>query len=193
MDKEFRSNLIEFLKTIQIPEDRIFKIMKDVCFENIRVRLVTSKPRIISSRDYGRYGHQRLCTITKDLTDYYNKVTDHPMKDVYPIVCQSNAMASLRKNTIKDIISSCNGGREVKEDINNLFQIVYPSKEYVLNSIRPSIPVNMQNRYDSFKSQSISKTCFRKYVPTEGRDRSLPRSHYCTCVGFISCSVRQSA
>ena len=182
MDKEFRSNLIEFLKAIHIPEHRIFKLISNVCFENVRVRLVTTKPKVLSSRDFGRYGQLRLRSITKDLIDYYNKVTDHPLRDVYPVVCQCNGLGYLKRPFIKEIISSCNGGKEVKEDVNDLFQIVYPSKDYVLNSIRPDVPVNMQNNDSTFKKGHLKTTCFRKYIPTEGRDRSLPRSHYCSIV-----------
>ena len=178
LDKEFRCNLIEFLLACRYPEDRVFEILKDVCFENVSVRMVTSLPGRFSPAVGERYGQYRLRTIIKDLNAYYDKITNHQVREVRPVISQSDTVGFLEKGFIRDIISSCNGGRDVDGDVNDLFQIAYPSKKYVSNAIRYNTSI-MNNTYDKYNNETVSLSCVRNYIPTEGRERSLPRSHFC--------------
>ena len=179
LDKEFRCDLISFLLACQYPKDRVFRILKDVCFENVSVRMVTSLPRAFYRNEARPYGRYRLRTIVRDLNDYYDKMTNHPVREVKPVICQSNALGFLSQDFIRDMISSCNGGKMFNGDVNDLFQIAYPSKDYVFNAIMYGTPVNMRHNTYNYQDITISKSCIRKYIPTEGRERSLPRSHFC--------------
>ena len=179
---------MEFLTVCQFPKDRIRRLFKDVCFENIRVRMVTSIPNWISPSNTrkrfnrNKYGHYQLRTIVHDLYEYYNKVTNHPITNVLPVLCQSNAIGYPSIYFIRDIISSCNGGMKVEGDVNDLFRIVYPSKEHVLKyvDIMRIHPVNMlNNRQNVNPLHTISTDCFCQYIPNDRWKYTLPRTHYC--------------
>ena len=178
LDKEFRCDLIEFLIACQYPEDRVFRILKDVCFENVSVRMVTSLPGRVSFHEGERYGHLRLRTITKDLNDYYEIMTNHPIRKVKPIIYQAGGIGHLKKHFIEELVSSCNGGMRVDGDINELIQIPYPSKEYVSDSIIYHEPANLCHYDKNYHEGVVLLTCLRPYIPTKGRERSLSRSHF---------------
>lgn len=178
MDVAFRNDLIDFLQLCHFPPDRMIRLFKDVCFENVRVRIVSSKPGFVP-KDEELYGHKRIRSIIRDLNEYYRNVTHHIPRRL-PILCQSSTIGILSKDFVNGVVASCYGVDDSERGLFNHMHVIYPSKEYVRTAIMKKGPSRLLHYRDFHDVFTLKTSQYRKYIPTEGRERSLPHSHYST-------------
>ena len=178
---EFRTQLIQFLRKCSIPEERIFNLLRNVFFSNVRVQLVTSVPETVRGNRINDYGHMRLRAILKGLYDYYDLVA--PVKTYPPVLSQCTSIGNPNKNWISSLLQSCHGNRPLTKDINisDAMHVVYPTSAYVRNSIvGTDMAGSLIFSRKVYKSKSFLREMLKRYRDAPGRETTLAHSKYCS-------------
>lgn len=180
MDFEFRSQLISLMRACKCPEQRIFNLLSNVYFENVRVRLVLSIPNTFEKRNMNRYGHLRLREIIHDLNEFY-EITKHPVRTFAPILSLCSSVGSPSTGWLQSILRSCNGGMEFPKKANweDLWHIVFPTSTYVEHSRigvdKAGSLIFARKTY----AKAFFRNCLKRYNDIEGRENTLPHVKYC--------------
>ena len=182
LDLEFRTRLIQFLRQCSCPDDRVFNLLRGVCFKDVRVRLVTSVPNVYRKANMNEYGHLRVRTILRSLDEY------HASRDIPaqypPILSLCSSVGTPSANWLHSILASCHGGRSVPEKttMDALVHMVYPTEQCVKESaIGADMAGSLILHSKTYAAKSFPKKCLKRYKNVKGREGALPHAKYCEC------------